>query len=249
MPYANNNGVKIYYEVEGQGPPLVMLHGGGKDHTSWREFGFTEALKENYYLLLIDERGAGKSDKPQESTLYDIEYRVGDVTAVLDDLNVNGAHFLGYSYGGRISLECAKLVPDRVLSIAIGGMGPQGKSYDGSNKVLKLLEANPEMFLQNQVSAEEKTRYMKTVYPASIALLKSPWPNLEADLPSMNMPFLIFLGENDILWPPIVTNKAYSILPNATFVILPGFDHVQAGTRSDIVLPHIKKFLAQVSKK
>ena len=46
MPYANNNGVKIYYEVEGQGPPLVMAHGGGiSDLDGWRRYGYTEALK------------------------------------------------------------------------------------------------------------------------------------------------------------------------------------------------------------
>jgi pimeloyl-ACP methyl ester carboxylesterase len=120
-----------------------LLHGGGKDLNSWREFGFAEGLRNDYRLVLIDERGCGKSGKPIDSELYNTEYRVGDVTAVLDDLNVKSAHLLGYSYGGRIAMECAKVVPLRVVSLIIGGMGPQGKSSDGSNPVLKLLEANP----------------------------------------------------------------------------------------------------------
>jgi len=85
-------------------------------------------------------------------------------------------------------------------------------------------------------------------YPALRACLKSPWLNLEADLPNMTMPFLVFLGGLDPLWPPEITNKAYSTLPNVTFVVLPGLNHMAAFTHSDLVLPHIKEFLAQVSK-
>ena len=56
MPYANNNGVRIYYEVEGQGPPLVLAHGmgGGGDLDAWRSTGYTDALKDDYQLILFD---------------------------------------------------------------------------------------------------------------------------------------------------------------------------------------------------
>jgi pimeloyl-ACP methyl ester carboxylesterase len=100
-----------------------------------------------------------------------------------------------------------------------------------------------------QRAADEKARYMSIDLPAFLALLKSPWPNLEADLPGMTMPVLIFLGESDHLWPPKVVNRAFSALPNATFLVLPGLDHVQAGMRSDLVVPHVKEFLAKVGKK
>ena len=246
MPYANNNGVKIYYEVEGQGPPLVLLHGGGGDLTNWREYGYAEALRTDYGLILIDERGQGKSDKPVDPVLYDMEYRVSDVTTVLDDLHIKSAHLFGYSYGGRIGLECAKFVPQRVLSLIIGGMGPQGKSWDGSNPVLKLLETNPEALIYKPLTEEDKEHYMKTDYPAMLALVKSPWPNMEADLPAMTTPFFIYLGEFDHLWPPEVVNKAFGVLPNVTFLVLHGVDHL-AFPRSDLVLPHIKEFLARVS--
>ncbi len=247
MPYANNDGVKIYYEVEGVGPTLVMLHGGGSDLKNWQDRGYAESLRKDYRLILIDQRGHGRSDKPTESRLYDMEYRVSDIITVLDDLHVMKAHFLGYSQGGRMALECAKVVPQRVVSEAIGGIGPQGKSTDGTNTLLPVFEAKPETFRPG-LSEEEMKRFMATDYPALLACLKSPWPNLEADLPNMTMPFLVFLGELDHLWPPEITNKAYSILPNVKFVILPGLDHMTAFRRSDFILPHIKEFLAGVSK-
>jgi pimeloyl-ACP methyl ester carboxylesterase len=73
MPYTNNNAVKIYYEAEGQGLPIVMLHGGGGDLETWQERGYTESLRTDYGLILIDERGHGKSDKPVETKVYDKE--------------------------------------------------------------------------------------------------------------------------------------------------------------------------------
>jgi pimeloyl-ACP methyl ester carboxylesterase len=171
----------------------------------------------------------------------------------VDDIGIDTAHFLGYSYGGRIALDCAKVVPQRVMSLIVGGMGPQGKSYDGSNPALRLFEAGPEAVIAMRealgpLPAAERARILDADFKAQIALVKSPWPNLEADLPRMTMPVFIFLGEFDSLWPPPVVNKAYSVLPDAKFVVLPGLDHAQAGRRSDLTLPHIKEFLARVSK-
>ena len=57
MPYANNNGVKIYYEVEGEGPPLVMLHGFTGGLENWREQGYAEALGKEHRLVLVDYQG------------------------------------------------------------------------------------------------------------------------------------------------------------------------------------------------
>jgi pimeloyl-ACP methyl ester carboxylesterase len=253
MPYANNNGVKIYYEVEGEGPPMVLLHGGGSDLNSWRTSGYAEALQKNYQLILIDERGQGKSDAPHDSELYNMEYRVGDITVVLDNLDVRSAHFFGCSQGGRISLECAIVVPQRVVSLILLAIGPQGKSSDGSHPMLKLVEAGPQAFIaqleqSGPLPTEAKARLLDTDWDAAVAMNRSPWPNLEADLPGIPMPVLIILGELDALWPPEITNQAYSTLPSATFLVLPGLNHVQSFRRSDLVLPHVKEFLASVSK-
>ncbi len=68
MPYASNQGVHIYYEVEGQGAPLVMAHGmgAGGDLNAWRRTGYTDALKDEFQLILFDFRGHGQSDRPHE---------------------------------------------------------------------------------------------------------------------------------------------------------------------------------------
>jgi len=64
MPYANNQGIRIRYEVEGTGPPLVLQHGSFGSGADWRDFGYTSALSNDHQLILVDARGHGASDKP-----------------------------------------------------------------------------------------------------------------------------------------------------------------------------------------
>ena len=65
--YADNNGVRIYYEVEGEGPPLVLVPWATGSTEDWRMFGYVNALKDDYQLILVDMRGHGQSDKPPRS--------------------------------------------------------------------------------------------------------------------------------------------------------------------------------------
>jgi pimeloyl-ACP methyl ester carboxylesterase len=120
VAYVDNDGVRIHYLVEGKGPPLFLHMGFSVDLTGWYEWGYVDALKDDYRLILIDPRGHGKSDKPRDSAAYQAAQRVGDVVAVLDDLGVERTHYLGYSMGGRIGFEVAQLAPSRLCSLIIG---------------------------------------------------------------------------------------------------------------------------------
>ena len=105
MPYADNNGVKINYEVEGEGTPLVLQHGFSSSLQSWRDNGYVDALKSDYKLIMIDSRGHGASDKPHDPESYDMKIRVGDILAVMDAEGIDKAHYWGYSMGGQIGFE------------------------------------------------------------------------------------------------------------------------------------------------
>jgi len=101
---------------------------------------------------------------------------------------------------------------------------------------------------QEHVSPGLRAILLANDHEALIAMRKSPSPNdnLEDDLPSMTMPFLLFVGESD----PYITavKEANRRLPNSTFFSLPDLNHFQAFNRSDLVLPHVKEFLSRVSK-
>lgn len=79
MPHAWNDKVRIHYEVEGSGPPLVLQHGITQTLDAWRRAGYVDALKSRYRLILVDARGHGASDKPHDPTAYRLASRAGDI--------------------------------------------------------------------------------------------------------------------------------------------------------------------------
>ncbi len=253
MPKAKNGDINIYYEVEGEGPPLVLHHGLTGCLDTWRILGQVDELKNDYQLILMDARGHGKSDKPHDSSAYTMEHRVGDVTAVLDDLDISSPHFYGYSYGGQIAFELAKIAPERARSLIIGGAGAKGRKPDDPTHlgVIQLLEAGPEALVARfeqggPMPPGIRAGLMANDFEALIAICNSSAPDLSDDLSKMTMPFLLFAGESDPAFPAM--QEASKNLPDVTFFSLPGLNHVQAAFRSDLVLPHVKEFLARVSR-
>jgi pimeloyl-ACP methyl ester carboxylesterase len=100
MPYAGNNGVRSHYQVEGDGPPLVLQHGFTQSAKRWYLHGYVDALQSDYQLIVVDARGHGQSDKPHDPATYDVALMAGDVVAVLDALNLDKTPYWGYSMGG-----------------------------------------------------------------------------------------------------------------------------------------------------
>ena len=100
MPYADNQGTKIYYEVHGDGPPLVMLSGLFGNVALLHEFGYIRALKEEYQVIAIDYRGVGRSGLLHDSDQYSLRLFAEDAIAVLDQLQIERCHIYGHSLGG-----------------------------------------------------------------------------------------------------------------------------------------------------
>jgi pimeloyl-ACP methyl ester carboxylesterase len=93
MPYATNKDIRIHYEVDGSGPPLVLQHGFTQKVKSWELAGYVDALRRQYRLIRVDARGHGDSDKPHDTAAYTLSAHSSDVVAVLDALNLPSAHF------------------------------------------------------------------------------------------------------------------------------------------------------------
>ncbi len=128
MPFADNRGVRIHYQTVGKGRPVVLHHGTGGSGPDWVDFGYVEALRNNYQLILVDARGHGSSDKPHEPAAYDLSLRASDVVSVLDDLDLPKADYFGYSLGGWTGFGLAKHAPARFNSFVLGGAHPFAES-------------------------------------------------------------------------------------------------------------------------
>jgi len=119
MSYVKRAGVNIYYETYGKGFPIVFLHPFSTNGYIWYFQTFTFA--QNHQCIVIDERGHGRSDKPQQG--YAIKEMAADVVAVLDDLKINKAIFVGNSIGGMLVMQTNLDNPDRVAANVILSSG------------------------------------------------------------------------------------------------------------------------------
>jgi len=256
VPYANSEGVRIHYEVDGAEVPLVLLHGLSWSLEWWHELGYAQALKGLYQLILIDARGHGRSDKPHTPDAYGLALDVADTIAVLDDLRVEKAHFLGYSMGGRIGFGLAKSAPERFRSFVIGGSGADevdpGQPDLWADEMIKFLKNGIDAWVAPWgqlfgpwMTSDLKARGLANDAEALIARRsRREWIGLADALPTMATPSLLFVGEDDGALAS--ARKAAQVMSNATLVSLPGLDHFRAVCRVDLVMPHILRFLAEV---
>ena len=203
MPYVDNSGVKIHYHVEGDGPPLVIQHGVTNSLEHWYAYGYVEGLKNDYRLILVDARGHGRSDKPHDPEAYDLKLRVSDILAVMDDLGVEMAHYLGYSMGGRIGCGLVQHALARFHSFVIGGMGAHTVNTDTPPEDrINVLRQGIESYVANAeanegpMEAGRKARLLDNDPEALIAATLAPigTDGVEELLPGLDLPFLLYCG-------------------------------------------------------
>lgn len=121
--FFDSAGVKIRYRVQGQGEPVVLVHGFAESiELQWDLPGVTRALASQYQVIAFDNRGHGRSDKPHDPRRYGREM-VEDVVRLLDHLKIERAHVVGYSMGGFIASKLLATHPERVLTVTLGGAG------------------------------------------------------------------------------------------------------------------------------
>lgn len=158
--FFDSDGVRIRYTDEGQGTPVVLIHGfTANGDLNWRVNGVAKELLKNYRVITLDNRGHGKSDKPTESADYG-EKMVQDVIRLLDHLKIKQAHFVGYSMGGMITLKAAAVAPERMLSGVVAGMGwtrhgPALRDRQGDEKRNPSLRACARAFPQLGVTRDQ----------------------------------------------------------------------------------------------
>jgi pimeloyl-ACP methyl ester carboxylesterase len=262
MTFVSNAGISIRYEVEGSGPPVMLMHGMGGSIDNWIRAGYVEALKDEYQLILIDSRGFGASDKPHDPAAYTREAKVSDVCAVIDDLGIDRAHYWGYSMGGSNGWAMGMLRPDRLRSLVIGGYPALPKPTSERNRVkwesrAKLMRLGMDVYIaamemdRGPMADANKKRLMandKDAYAAQ-QIANIDWGTPEDDVRAMTVPTLVYSGTNDNY--PLPDNHEMAKIsaanaPNARFVPIPGLDHGQAFLDSTTVIPLVRSFLAEI---
>ncbi len=246
MPYAENDGVKIYYEVDGKadGEPMVMHHGYLADLESWRARGWVKALGDRYRILLMDSRGHGRSDKPTDPEAYEMRTRVLDVLAVLDAEGVRTAHYLGYSMGGMIGYSALIYAPQRFATLSCGGASPMLRPASAAPRPKVEWDTLMKAALQNPAVklAHDAGRIDRAAMEACRAAMDE-WNGGEQAFRLATMPLFMYAGTEDT--PHAGCEAALTLNPRARFVSLPGKTHATAAESVDLVLPALLEHLAK----
>lgn len=257
MPTANNKSFRLNYEVEGSGPPLLLLHDVSGSIYSWVDAGYIEPLSEHFQVIVPDLRGHGKSDKPDTVESYVLPLLVEDMIAVLDDLEIQTAHVVGYSIGGRIALGFAKYVPERLLSLTVGGTGHEKPPPQIFDRWINALRGGPEMFvsqiesgLGKMILEPRRSRELANHAPALVAMLEATKRMKDVGvgeaLTKLMIPAMLFCGTEDALHSQ--ASATAKLIPGSLFLSLPGADHFNCMDRRELILPYLRSFLLSTLK-
>jgi pimeloyl-ACP methyl ester carboxylesterase len=246
MPAVTRNGARIEYEVTGDGPPLVLLHGFFGDRSSWHHAGHVAALAPRFRLILIDLIGHGGSDTPADPARYLSSEHARDIVAVLDDLAIDRAAVWGASMGGRISFHLMAGFPGRVTALVVGaahtGIIPMDKA-EAEQEIALLQEQGTAPFAatiepewMRQVTLRQDGRALAAQLIAGASDQLPP-----ATLDSIEIPVLLLIGDKD---PRLDAVKITAQrLTDAQVAILTGCNHFDAFARTDLTLPLVLEFL------
>jgi pimeloyl-ACP methyl ester carboxylesterase len=259
MPQIFNQGVRISYDVVGEGRPLVLLHGWACDRTWWTESSYIDALESDHRLINVDIRGHGTSDKPREVAAYAGDPLTGDVLAVADAEGLDRFAVWGHSFGGWMAWLTAAAAPERVAAIVTSGAWdprPEPERPAESPGWYKALEQGGTSALLDEYRIEDGERF-ESEYPPwaqavtlradAQALLAANSPDLWAEgvpdgaLRTFPAPALLIAGELED--PNDDAAKVAAMIPHGQSLRLSGLGHGGTAQASALTVPTARAFL------
>jgi len=252
MAFLTRSGVRIYYEVHGDGPAVFLTHGYSATSQMWR--GQIAPLSARNKLVIWDMRGHGQSDYPESPAEYSEEATVADMAALLDQVGAKAAIIGGLSLGGYMSLAFHLAHPERVSALLIIDTGPGYRKDEpragwNANAIrtaeryekegLKVLSAG---------SAERATaqhRNAEGLAKAARGMLTQRDARVINSLPEIKVPALVLAGANDTPFLAATDYMAAKI-PNATKVILPAAGHAANIDQPQAFNEAVTKFVASI---
>lgn len=244
MPKININDCNIYYEIHGHGDPLVMIMGLRRNVEWW--YRQIPALAEHFQVIVFDNRGAGRSDKPV--MIYSMRLFADDTAGLMDALDFPNAHVLGFSMSGYIAQELALNYPARVNSLILASTGGGGeRAVLMAPDRLKKFTANAglqpadilrkdmdiyfsdEFVEQNPAEIEDFIEISMRHYQPADAFERQFDACLRHDtvdrLSGLTVPTLIMTGDDDPLVPPENSYILQESIPDAELMVFPGGRH------------------------
>ncbi len=263
MPYQTVNGIRIHYEEQGEGEPLILINGLAFPMDLW--FAQIRELSKDFRVIALDNRGIGLTDKPDEE--YSIALMASDTVGLLKALGIAKAHVAGLSMGGFIAQEIALSYPDvvdRLVLVATGMGGPRclelgkpfwdqvtaaikGKSPEQVYRIdMTMMTAPgfarkyPDIFEQ---SIAMRMKHLQPFYAFKRQLAASSVFDSNNRAQNISCPVLIILGKDDPLFPIPLAQDFRQQLPGAEMIIYEDCGHAIPLEKAEELSRDIREFL------
>jgi 3-oxoadipate enol-lactonase len=263
MAFAESRGARIYWHEIGQGEPIVLIMGLGCSSALW--FRLAPRLARCFRVIMLDNRGVGRTETPRSSLVHRVSDMAHDVARVMDAADASGAHIVGFSMGGMIAQQFAIDYRARVQSLTLLATNC-GNPY----AILPALEVQQLLFDRGRKTPEQALRAMRQyVYSPdtpieriaeddAIRIANYPvrsgcdaqlygliyWTSY-FDLPRIRVPTLVMHGIEDLLIPPQNGRMLASRVPGAQLVELAGASHFAHTDQPDAVAAAVTAFCVQ----
>jgi len=261
MPFLNHDGIQLYYEQQGCGPPLLLIAGLASDSQSW--LPVLPALAKEYTVIVLDNRGVGRST---QDCVISISLMADDCAALIRHLGLTRVSLLGHSMGGMVALDCARRHPElveRLLLAATTAKNPVRNNllfldwadlydagYDRAAWFRGILYwIFTERFFQNSAMVDMVLMYLLSYpWPQSAAAFRQQVQAL-ADfdatlwLGRITTPVLVLAGEQDLLLPVEQSNDLVRQLPDAVLTVLQDAPHSLQTEQPELFVRAVGDFL------
>lgn len=260
VPFATTkDGVKLSYQVSGDGYPLMLLPGQSNDHHWWD--GVRSDFEDSYRTITFDYRGTGDSDKPDEP--YTTRGFALDALAVLDELGVERAHVYGTSMGGRVAQWLAADHPERLAALVLGCTSPGGAhGVERSQEVRRSLAQRDRAAARRALLELMYTPEWLATHPGPYRTIGDRGMPAHARrhhfaasahhdswdaLPGIVAPTLVIHGADDVFNPAANAPLLAGRIPGARLHLIPGARHAYFEEFREVAGRVVADFLAGVA--
>jgi 3-oxoadipate enol-lactonase len=246
MPYlSREDGAKIYYEVHGEGEPVIFLHGIMMSTLSW--LAFIPELSKRFRLILVDFRDQGQSSRMKGE--YGQDIHVGDIAGLLDELHLPQVHMMGLSYGGQVALRFALQHQRRIKSFCLfntpnfvsNHLREIGKAWETAAELndgarffqlaIPFIYSEP-FYEKNLAFLMERQKMFKSLltrewFEAFIRLSRSvkDYALTPEELKTIRVPTLLVGADLDVVISPRSMKDIHENIPNCEFIMIPNAGH------------------------
>jgi pimeloyl-ACP methyl ester carboxylesterase len=232
MQSFDSDGVRLAYMDEGEGEPILLIHGFASHvAANWIDTRWVRALRDaGRRVIAYDNRGHGQSEKLYKPERYGAPEMAEDARRLLDHLGIACVDVLGYSMGARIAAFLTFAHPERVRSIVFGGLGiHMVRGMVGSGPLAKALEAPRMEDVTNDTARSFRAfaEQTKSDLKALAACMRGPREKVDPEkLAAIKVPVLVAIGSKDVIGG---SGAALAeLIPGAQFLNIEGRDHMKA---------------------